>query len=500
MSSMDGVGREAGKPIDVGQRAGTPRPPGIEATRRSVHPAVPVRPAPEIGGNSSGHEGRFRPTGKTSTELPGGADLMREIMTAETNMQFRALREKIGSLETRQRQIDALAQLTQRIPDISPVERLRALHTVCDAATFLARRGADCSAVFRYVPLAAKSVPPTELFDAYLLAAGVIPSGPDQSKSGVAGENYGEYFAGIVDLLIDLSDRYQLKTPDGKRLILAPVAEVHFIFNELEKIPAGHCMKAIELLALKRTHFPTEASHAITRRALGAVQRVRFSDDQRIVIGRALTNGLLEIPESDTDRFDIEFNRLYEVSPNQAHSGRIATLLGLAEVLGHRSLRAARNDGFTDDERAVIARLLPTGQPDTRGSGGDRFARGFDMLLGFAGLPARQRLPSSILEKMDMIHGELVEVMKADSGALIDLLDAHPDFAPEAIKHLPALLDEEGVDPETLKLAFKSALKAIERLPLDTYTKSGALSFVLNASRDSHRQIDGPGRIYRQRF
>lgn len=344
MASLSSVGGAADDSINFQQQVDTSPPVDGQTTYQSLGPPFlsPLLSGIRIKTKSQGATSSS--TRATSIDLPGSTNLANEIMNVETNAQIRALFRKIARQNPATRQVGALVQFTQRISDINLLERLRVLRTICDTAVSLGERGVDCSPIFRHIPRAAKSLLAARLLNGYLIAATVIPAGMAYPKFDATAENYGEYFSGIADLLIELSDCYGLSEPGRKPLAPMVAGEVHFIFDELAKLPAYYCMNATIRLALNRFHLPTDAADAVTRRALEAIKSTRFTDDQCILICRALVLGLLGIPDADTDGFDIEFFELREALQNPALSLPIDVSIELAKLLGRRARRAAWNE------------------------------------------------------------------------------------------------------------------------------------------------------------
>lgn len=305
-------------------------PSGAEPTNQARNPVLASAPAVKPKGSVDGGRPSFASktaTSEGSRESSCGADWTSGPTNVRTRQQAEELIDKIKLLPAEQRP-DSLVALIECIPSMESDSGLAVLGWVCQETVALVAAGVDCGALYSCAPRSAKSLG----FDGYMAVRGMVRSVSIRDKVRKNHDTYGEYLAGLSDLLIQSSDNKQ--TRSDKRFRDLVNAEVTFLFDGLEKVPPRHRMKALQLLGEKRYLLPRGAAETVTRGVLHALLGVELTTDQRTVIARALPRGLREIPRSENTRFIDEFYRLARTDLGRERAVRLEMLLGLAEYLG----------------------------------------------------------------------------------------------------------------------------------------------------------------------
>lgn len=335
MKSVGSGGPGAYRPARQGQQT-NPSPSPAQPIGRPRQNSLPD----SRGARAIGPRPTFSlPTG-TSAHFPTSAELTGDVMTVETLTLGKVwqLIQQIGALQPAEQQIEPLAQMIGRIPDIKQRDhltarrdpnierrdRLAALRMVINQ-TMLIARSVDCSPILAQVPRALKSLDldeprdVNERFDGYRVARMPMSLASIRTNS----ESYGKYLAGVADLLIDLSRVYLIapRTLD----IVPPDAEVDSLFDALDKVPVQHRMEALKSLCRGRLLLPANAGGIITRRALDAAQSEAFTIEQRMGVANALIDGM-DVPK-DEKRLDGEFARLYLASQDESQYQKVRASL-----------------------------------------------------------------------------------------------------------------------------------------------------------------------------
>ncbi|CAN7653247.1 hypothetical protein LJR230_004902 [Trinickia sp. LjRoot230] len=224
--------------------------------------------------------------------------------------------------------------LSQRVDHIEPKrDRIEAMDQVCRALLRI-QKDVDCSAIVKHLPRVVESLIREHKEPGYSLVWAVFFTG---RRFGMDDENQSATLLGLARILP------QVPELNGRT---RHAQEVVGIFEVLEELPMQLRMDTIKSLCEERFHLlrddrpgVPDAADVVTDRALAAA-RGECTPDQRIAITNALIDGLHRLPHPN-QRFDGEFDKLYQASRNQESRTRTNMLTVLSGFLDHLSPDAA---------------------------------------------------------------------------------------------------------------------------------------------------------------